>query len=139
MTATTIAALATSVAILLTALVAFSKRRPEMTQVLVTSASEVVIMQREALSESNARIQALERRSDEQERLAREASDKVEELHLELATMHEGMASLTESRDQTREELDESRHEVERLESRVLLLEDLLKDRGIPVPNGEAS
>lgn len=135
MSAPEIAALITAAALLTGAVVALLKRRPEMTHVLVSSAGEVVIMQRDLLAASEQRIDRMEVRQTEQADTLRVSALKIEKLHAELAEMHEEMAALTESRDQAREDLESAKNEVDRLRARVQVLENTLRDRDIPLPD----
>lgn len=125
------------------AYVTLSKRRPEVARVFIESAGELVVTQSKVLRETTEaydamqrRMSILEKRAEEQEATQREAASEIDRLHNELSTMHEEMAALTQSRDKAREDLDIARHEVNRLRTRVQLLEDTLRAREIPIPNG---
>lgn len=143
MSAATIAALVTAVSILITALVAFTKRKPDMARVIVTSAGELTIQwqgladeRRRELEAADERIRRMEARQNDQETELRASAQKIEALHRELATMHQTMVELTEANDRANEQLDASRNEVDRLRARVQLLEDTLRARDIPLPEG---
>lgn len=134
MTPAAIAALMTAAAALIGALYAISKRRPEMAEVLVTSASAVVIMQRDALAESDRRIHQLEEHS------------KVQDAAIE--ALRAEVAALASQRDEAVDKLDEVVRERDLLlraneemqvvnndlESRVSYLEGEVRRLGGVVP-----
>lgn len=115
-----LAGLATAAAALIGALVALSKRRPEVAQVLVSSAGEIVIMQRDLLAERDARIKTMETRQDAQDEVLRELRDEVDRL--------------SRSRDEARRDLSAAEDNVRLLTLRVEQLEDQLRQHDIPIP-----
>lgn len=85
-------------------------------------------------TELERRLGVQEARAKEHDRVLKDATGKVESLHAELELMHAEMGELAASRDALSVELETEKAKADRLEARVFQLEEILRERAIPIP-----